>query len=108
MTTINRKVLDISHHNTVTSWQAVRNAGIVGIIHKATEGGSYVDEEYQGAKEQARAACLLFGAYHFATASNVQQQVDHFLRVAGIEDGMLYALDWEDYGSNTMSLDQAR
>lgn len=31
----NRKVLDLSHHNLITSWADVKAAGIVGIIHKA-------------------------------------------------------------------------
>jgi lysozyme len=107
MITINRKVLDISHHNTVTSWQQIKAAGIVGIIHKATEGGDYADANYLEAKHQALELGLLFGAYHFATNSSVGQQVEHFLSTAGIEDGLLYCLDWEDYGDDTMSRSQA-
>src|SRR5262245_21176997 len=108
MTLVNRKVLDISHHNTVSNWQSIVSAGVVGIIHKATEGTSYVDAQYKSAREQAKKVGLLWGAYHFATASNAKAQVDHFLGTAGVSDDMLYALDWEDYGSNSMNLDQAR
>jgi GH25 family lysozyme M1 (1,4-beta-N-acetylmuramidase) len=107
--TINRKVLDISHHNDVESWSAVKNAGIVGIIHKATEGTSYTDDQYLKRAGPALNAGLLWGAYHFANGSNVEAQVDHFLSVVGIDDETLYALDWEDDpGGNTMSREQAR
>src|SRR5262245_15585795 len=108
MATPNRKVLDISHWNTVTSWSSVKSAGIRGIIHKATEGTSYIDPNYDGAKAACASNGLLFGAYHFATAQNAAQQLDHFLRKTGEHDDMLYALDWEDYGSNTMGLSGAR
>lgn len=109
MATIVRKVLDISHHNDVTSWMSIVGAGIVGIIHKATEGTSYIDDQYAVRRELALKAGLLWGAYHFANGSNVQAQVDHFLEVVGIDDQTLYALDWEDDpNGNTMSADQAR
>jgi GH25 family lysozyme M1 (1,4-beta-N-acetylmuramidase) len=104
-----RKVLDISHHNDVTSWSQIVGAGIVGIIHKATEGTSYVDDQYAKRRGGALAAGLVWGAYHFANGSNVQAQVDHFLEVVGIDDATLYALDWEDDpNGNTMSADQAK
>jgi lysozyme len=108
MTTINRKVLDISHHNDVTSWPAVRDAGIVGIIHKATEGSSFTDDQYERRRDEAKRAGLLWGAYHFATDSDPEHQVEHFLQTTGIDDETLYALDWEDYGDDTMSEAQAR
>ena len=31
-------VVDISHHNTISSFDAARDAGICGVIHKATQG----------------------------------------------------------------------
>ena len=36
-------VIDLSHHNTVTSFQDAKAAGILGVIHKATEGTIFVD-----------------------------------------------------------------
>src|SRR5262245_24899884 len=109
MANINRKVLDISHHNDVTSWDAIRNAGIVGIIHKATEGTGYTDDQYLKRCAPAMRAGLIWGAYHFANGSNVKAQVDHFLDVVGVDDETLYALDWEDDpNGNTMSASQAK
>lgn len=108
MAKIIRKVLDISHHNDVSSWDQIKAAGIVGIIHKATEGTSYTDDQYLKRCAPAMRAGLLWGAYHFANGSDVQKQVDHFLDVVGVDNDTLYALDWEDDpDGNTMSADQA-
>jgi lysozyme len=109
MATPNRKVLDISHHNEVTSWSQMKSAGIVGVIGKATEGAGYTDPDYVDRARDALNAGLLWGAYHFATGSTVKTQVDDFLSVTGVDDETLYALDWEDNpGGTKMSLDQAR
>ena len=39
--------------------------GIVGVIHKATQGTTYVDETYASRRVEALACGLLWGAYHF-------------------------------------------
>jgi len=107
--TVNRKVIDVSHHNDPVDFAAVRGAGIVGVIHKATQGTSFVDDQYKPRAVEAVKHGLVFGAYHFGTIDNVQQQVDHFLSVAGMSNEMLYALDWEtDQDGQTMSQLQAR
>lgn len=105
---INRKVIDISHHNTPTDWDAIFDAGVIGVIHKATEGGSYQDDTYVTRCAKALDAGLLWGAYHFANDTDVQEQVDNFLGLVGVDDETLYCLDWEDNNGATMSLDQAR
>jgi len=30
-------VIDLSHHNTVTSFQQIKGNGIIGVIYKATQ-----------------------------------------------------------------------
>ncbi|HVT27649.1 MAG TPA: glycoside hydrolase family 25 protein [Lacipirellulaceae bacterium] len=101
-------VLDLSHHDEVEDWGKVYASGIRGVIHKATQGGSFVDGDYAKRKAAAKAAGLLFGAYHFADASDVTKQVEHFLSVAGTEPDTLLALDYEPNRTNTMSLAQAK
>jgi GH25 family lysozyme M1 (1,4-beta-N-acetylmuramidase) len=96
-----RRVLDLSHHNVVTNLQTVKSAGIWGIIHKATEGTSYIDSKYAGRKSGFLELGLLWGAYHFFHPGNVKAQLDFFLRVAGIDDHTLYALDWEVSSTGT-------
>ena len=105
---VHRMALDLSHHNTVRSFQKVVDAGIVGIIHKATEGTSFVDRKYAGRRKGCLEHGIEWGAYHFATASDVEAQAEHFLETAELHAGDLFCLDWESYGDNTMSIDQAR
>jgi len=90
-------VLDLSHWETVDSWEEVKNSGIVGIIYKATEGSSYTDDTYEEAKDGAEAAGLLWGAYHFLRPGDMLQQARFFVDVVGT--GLdLYCADHEDYG----------
>src|SRR5262245_51669933 len=106
---INRKVLDLSHHNSITSCDTIVGAGIVGIIHKATQGTGFVDDQYLSRARDALNRGLMWGAYHFGDNTNPQAQVDNFLRVVGIDNETLYALDWEDNpgSGGTMSYNTA-
>lgn len=103
-------VVDLSHHNHVTSFQAIQQSGILGIIHKATEGTSFTDNRYSSRRTQALGAGLMWGAYHFGRTGNVTKQVDHFLSVATPTDDELLVLDFEPAGGNpatTMKLSEA-
>src|SRR3979409_2001802 len=60
-------VIDISRFVTVTDFRQVRQSNILGVIHKATEGGDYADATCAARRPQAEAAGLLWGAYHFGT-----------------------------------------
>jgi len=107
VTIINRKVIDISHHNTVEDFAAVKRAGIIGVVHKATESTGYVDPNYEYRKTAFMQQGLLWGAYHFAHPGAIDSQVDHFLAVTGIHDDMLYALDWEVSSTGTANMADA-
>lgn len=90
-------VIDLSHHNVVPeSFAATKAAGIVGIIHKATEGTSYVDDKVEARRYLAMQAGLLWGVYHFVRPGSMSDQVEHFLRNAPADQNSLYALDHED------------
>ena len=71
------------------------------------EGTGYIDDKYAGRKKGFLEIGLLWGAYHFAHPGSVEKQVDHFLKVAGVDDATLYALDWEASSSGTMDEDDA-
>jgi lysozyme len=104
--TPNLMVLDLSHHNTVTDWEAIRASGIVGVIHKATEGSSYVDDQYASRRTAARNAGLLWGAYHFLRPGDMVAQAEHFLEQAYDRDDVLLAADHEDAGVSLDDLKQ--
>lgn len=101
-------VVDISHHNGNIDLGKAKAAGIVGVIHKATQGTSMVDNMYQQNRTKAQAAGLLWGAYHFATLGDGAAQADFFLSKAGADPQTLLVLDFEPNGNSTMTLDQAR
>ncbi|HEY2071224.1 MAG TPA: glycoside hydrolase family 25 protein [Rhizomicrobium sp.] len=113
-------VIDMNHDDSVTDFAAVAASGIVGVIHKASTGATGKDSLYTARKAQAKAAGLLWGAYHWGTAANVDAQIANFLSVINPApnplsalDGTLIALDFEktklaDGTDDTMSLDQAR
>jgi lysozyme len=101
------RVSDISHHNTVSSFQDAADAGLWGIIHKATQGSNYRDPDYAKRRSAAKAAGLLWGAYHFNDGSDVVSQVANFLRYAQPDTDTLLVLDYEDNPRSNMSIVQA-
>lgn len=103
-------VIDLSHHNgTRLDFKAAYTDGIRWVIHKATQGVRFVDPNYLRNREAATAAGLHWGAYHFATGDDPEQQVIHFLTTVGDVRGMLLALDLEtNPAGSSMSLTQAR
>lgn len=102
-------VVDISHHNGTVNLQLAKADGIIGVIHKATQGTTIVDSMYQINKTQALDNGLLWGAYHFGTGDDGVAQAQHFLNVVGTFDNTLLVLDFEQNPSGTsMSLAEAR
>lgn len=89
-------VIDVSRYETVTDWAQVRQEGIRGVICKATEGTWYKDPTYAVKRVGARAAGLLWGAYHFLRPGDMSAQVKFFLDTAAPELNTLLALDYED------------
>ena len=89
-------VIDLSHHNDVGDFGAVKTAGIAGIIHKATEGVGFTDKLYADRRGRALGVGLLWGAYHFLRPGSIAAQVDFFLKVAAPDNTTLLALDHED------------
>ncbi len=71
-------VIDLSHFNPVTSFQEIKQSGIVGVIHKATEGTNWADPTYASRKPQALAAGLWWGAYHFGINEDGAAQAQVF------------------------------
>jgi lysozyme len=72
-------IVDLSHFNAEPDFAAAKDAGVVAVIHKATQGIAFVDPMYATRSAAARAAGLLWGAYHFATGDDPVAQADFFL-----------------------------
>lgn len=72
--------IDVSHHNTVDDWHAVRGNNITFASIKVTDGEEFVDPQARHHGPAARAAGIRVGGYHFARTGNVQTQVDSFFK----------------------------
>ena len=102
-------VVDLSHHNGDVDLVAAKRDGILGVIHKASQGLAYADPAYGTNRAQAQAAGLLWGAYHFGTGGDGVAQAEHFLAVARPGPRDLIALDLEaNLDGPSMTLAQAR
>ena len=99
-------IMDISHLNDI-DLAAAQSAGIVAVIHKATEGSTFQDPMYATRRAEAKSLGLLWGAYHFGTAADVSEQLENFLQTASPGPGDLVALDYESYSGDQMTLQQA-
>jgi lysozyme len=105
-------VIDMYHGNAVAApaFAMMKETGLYGIIHKASQGTGYRDPAYAARRKAAQAAGLLWGAYHFLTSADAKQQADFFVKCSGIADSadpILLALDYEN-SEHTPSLAQAR
>jgi lysozyme len=92
---ITPKVLDLSHYDKVTDINAVKGAGIIGIVNKATEGVGYKDDTYASRRPLVESAGLKWGAYHFMRPGDPVAQANFFLRVVGDPTGLMLMCDWE-------------
>lgn len=102
-------VVDISHHNGDVNLQLAKADGIIGVIHKATQGTTMADPMYQTNRTKALNEELLWGAYHFGTGGDGAAQAQFFLNVVGTFDNTLLVLDFEQNTDGaSMSLADAR
>jgi lysozyme len=109
MAEITNAVVDLSHHNNSLDFQKAKDSGLMGIIHKATQGTTGVDATYTERRSKAEATGLLWGAYHFGTGSDGVKQAQNFLAKVGDPKGVLLVLDFEDNPTGpSMSLEEAR
>lgn len=103
------QVIDLSHHNVVTDFKKVQKSGVVGIIHKATQGITTVDKDFAARVSPIRTSGMMHGAYHFGIGADGVIQARHFLATVKPDDRTLLALDFEpNTRGGTMTLAQAK
>src|SRR5438046_7649366 len=75
-------VVNLSHYDLMRpDFAAMKSEGIVGVIHEATYPRLDRDAQYAARQQAATQAGLLWGAYHYADATDPVRQADHFLQV---------------------------
>jgi len=67
---IKNVIVDLSHWNQSVDFKLAKEDGILGVIHKATQGLQYVDPTYEERQKAAEEVNLLWGAYHFGTGKD--------------------------------------
>jgi lysozyme len=83
------------YYRDAFDFNALKNDGIVAIIHKATEGSTFKDPKYRARKQEVKGLGLLWGAFHFTNSSDWEDQVNFFLDTVEPEADDLIAWDWE-------------
>jgi lysozyme len=95
-------VIDVSHFDGSPDWTKVRSAGIQGVIHKATQGKTYVDPTFATARQTVPAAGFLWGAYHFGTGDEPgKEQAQFFLDTVKPDAQTVCAIDFETNPTGT-------
>jgi lysozyme len=114
-------VVNMSHYDLMRAdFGAMKSEGILGVIHEATYPPFVRDAKYFERQQAATRAGLLWGAYHYANATDPIRQADHFLNIVSSAwsqadplsrpSGILLVLDFEKnghYPGGTMRVDQA-
>lgn len=73
------KGIDISSYQQNVDFNQVKSSGIEIVILKASEGKTWQDSTFRDKYNNAKAAGLKVGAYHFLKGNAVQDEVDNFL-----------------------------
>lgn len=89
-------IIDLSHYQPHVDLLTARGDGILGVIHKATEGTTWKDGLYRARKANAATLGLSFAPYHFLKPGNIPQQAAHFLQFADPPKGGRVFIDYED------------
>jgi lysozyme len=106
-------ILDIYHDDDV-SLQDAQNAGIIAVIHKASEGATVQDPMYPRRRHEAAGLGFLWGAYHFSSGKPPDAQAANFLNAVQwgadptSDSSTLLCLDFENSHSGpNMSIQDA-
>ncbi|MEQ1861966.1 MAG: glycoside hydrolase family 25 protein [Chthoniobacteraceae bacterium] len=112
-------VVNLSHYDEMRpDFARMSGEGILAVIHEATYPKFVRDARYAERQTAAARAGLLWGAYHFADATDPERQADYFISVVGGHwrqsaqrpPGVLMVLDFElnnHYPGGTMTPVQA-
>jgi len=99
--------IDISHHQGFPDFDEVKAAGVLGVIHKATEGTSYVDPNRATNCANAIKAGLAVATYFWLKPGDGRAQAEFNLRTIDPVDGERVIIDYEEDGCTLTTLRDA-
>jgi lysozyme len=99
--------IDISHWQDFPDFDEVAASGVVAMIHKATEGTSYIDPNRITNILNATAAGISCCTYHWIKPGNATEQMLFYLDVVDPVDGERMVIDYEESGCTLDDLHEA-
>jgi lysozyme len=101
------KCIDISHWQDFPDFAKVRAAGVIALIHKATEGTSYVDPNRAKNISAALKVGIACTTYHWIKPGNAAAQMAHYLKTIDPVPGERMVIDYEEDGCTLTDLKAA-
>src|SRR5436190_8890834 len=99
--------IDISHHQGFPDFDQVKADGVLGIIHKATEGTSYIDPNRAENCSNAIKAGLAVATYFWLKPGDGRAQAEFYLSVLEPQPGERVVIDYEEDGCSLTTLHDA-
>ena len=101
------KIIDISHWQDFPDFEEVKAAGVIAMIHKATEGTSYVDPNRATNISNATREGIRCCTYHWLKPGNAREQIEFYLRTIDPVPGERMVIDYEEDGCQLSDLKEA-
>jgi lysozyme len=103
-------IVDVYRGNDIKSMSGLKQAGILGIFHKVSQGVSVIDSRYDARREwAAKDGPFLWGGYHFnSELSSIKDQVQQFVDHAKADAYTALAMDWEGDVNQAFNVHEAR
>jgi GH25 family lysozyme M1 (1,4-beta-N-acetylmuramidase) len=97
--------IDVSAYQSAT----YSTSGLDFVFTKVTEGLSYVNPRWVAQRDRAKAAGLVWGAYHYPHMGNdPRAEADYFLKQVNWKPGDIIVLDWEGYDAANKGVSKAQ
>ncbi|MET9086177.1 glycoside hydrolase family 25 protein [Streptomyces sp. NPDC004237] len=99
------KGIDVSAYQPA----AYDTTGLDFVFTKVTEGLTYTNPRWVAQRDRAKAAGLVWGAYHYPhMANDAKAEADFFLQQVAWKPGDVIVLDWEGYDDANKNVSNAR
>lgn len=99
--------IDISHWQNFPDFEEVAASGVRGVIHKATEGSSYIDPNRAENCANALKAGLAVATYFWIKPGDGAAQAAFYLSVIDAQEGERVVIDYEESGCTLTTLKDA-